>query len=202
MPDLLTAAGAPVDLAAVKASADADFAQAMAGTPDDQAADIPAPPARMVRDAGTDDRPRRRGRPPGSKNLPKDDKPRTAAPPRAGLNSDQRREGARGLVQVGAAVCLMWGKATGSVALAADAVTLASSADDLAAAAVATADQDARFAAALDRVCAAGPWAALISAGIGVGTQMVRNHRPSLELPGTVHPADLLKTAEPVPAAA
>ena len=42
-------------------------------------------------------------------------------------------------------------------------------------------------------MCAAGPYAALISVAVSVGTQCARNHKPSLKLPGTVDPAELLK---------
>ena len=102
----------------------------------------------------------------------------------------------KGLAQVGAGIALLFGKATGKDAFKADAVTIASAADEIADACVQTAKADPKFAAALDKVCAAGPYAALISVAVGVGSQCARNHKPDLKIPGTVDPAELLKAQD------
>ena len=128
----------------------------------------------------------RRGRP------PKSDQARAVTTALVPVSDAQRGDGVRGLVQLGAGVCLIASRATGSDAFKADAFTLASRADDIAGACVETARGHPGFAAALDRVCAAGPYAALITVAIGVGSQNARNHRPSLALPGTVDPAKIL----------
>lgn len=187
MPELKTADGNAVDLDAVKAEANSAFDAAMAG----EAPEVPAPP-KVERAPKDDAKPRTR------RAAPKDEKPRTA--PKVSVLSDQQRaQGVAGLVQVGAGACLLAKKATGKDAFQADAVTLASNAEQIADACVQTAKADARFAAALDKVCAAGPFAALIGVMVGVGSQIIRNHRPSMALPGTMHPDDLLKKAEAQP---
>jgi hypothetical protein len=38
--------------------------------------------------------------------------------------------------------------------------------------------------------------------GVGVVSQVARNHKPSLKLAGTVDPAELLKAQQPEPVAA
>ena len=112
------------------------------------------------------------------------------------LDDGQRAQGVKGFAQIGAGIALMFGKATGKDAYKADAVTIASAADEIADAAVQIANADPKFAAALDKVCAAGPYAALITVAVGVGSQCARNHKPSLKLPGTVDPAELLKAQD------
>jgi len=132
----------------------------------------------------------KRGRP------PKDDTPRTApkgAP--VTLTDDQRRAGAKGLAQVTAGVAMVAAKATGNMAFAADAVTIVSHGDALADACVETAKASPAFAAALDKVCAAGPYAAMIGVGVAIVSQLARNHKPALAIPGTVHPSELLAPA-------
>ena len=109
------------------------------------------------------------------------------------LDDGQRASGVKGFAQIGAGIALMFGKATKNSACKADAVTIASAADEIADAAVQVAHADPKFAAALDKVCAAGPYAALISVAVSVGTQCARNHKPDLKIPGTVDPAELLK---------
>ena len=132
---------------------------------------------------------------------------RVTAKAGAALDDAQRAKGVKGFAQIGAGIALLAGKATGKDAYKADAVTIASAADEIADAAVQIAHADPKFAAALDKVCAAGPYAALITVAVSVGTQCARNHKPSLKLPGTVDPAELLKAqdeaeAASVPAAA
>jgi hypothetical protein len=160
---------------------------------------MPAPPPKPEQPETdkTDKKPRgRRG---------KDNRPRTApAAPDAGapLSDAQRADGVKALTQIAAAVPLMLAKATGHDSWRADAVTIIAGADQLADACAQAAKADARFAAALDRVCSAGPYAALITVTIGIGAQIARNHRPSLALLGTVDPGELLATVEQQEAAA
>lgn len=168
-----------------KDAADREFERAMV-TPSDGGL-----PQRQALPA--DDPKPRRGR------KPKAEQPRvTAAAAAAGpLGNADRRKGVKAVVQVGAAIPLVLARATGKDAYKADAVTIANSADDIAGACADAADADPRFAAALDRVCQAGPYGALITVAFGVAGQLVRNHRPGLEIPGTVHPDKLLAGPEP-----
>ena len=124
----------------------------------------------------------------------KDEKPRADAKAAAvALTDEQRLQGAKGLAQVTAGVAMVAAKATGNMAFAADAMTIVNQSDALAEACVETAKASPAFAAALDKVCAAGPYAALIGVGVAIVSQMARNHKPSLEIPGTVHPMKLLQ---------
>ena len=185
MPTLETTDGKPVDVTPIDAAeVNAEFARAMA----DDGPDTQAPPKRTPKPApaeGEAPKPRR-GRP------PKAEQPRVTAKAGTALDNGQRASGVKGLVQITAGVALMLGKATKKDAFTADAVTIASAADEIADACVQTAMADARFAAALDKVCSAGPYAALITVGVGVVSQVARNHKPALKLPGTVDPAELL----------
>lgn len=203
MPDLKTPDGKPVPVA----PADEDAVnRAFVAAMNDDGPDDKAPPKRQSRTEST-----RGGAKPRTARArtTKAEKARTAASGRPALSDDQRTQGVAGLVQVAAAIPLMFGKATGSAAFTADAVTIASNADQITSAVVETARQDARFAAALDKVCSVGPYAALIGVAVSVGSQVVRNHKPSLALPGTVDPKQLLDAqaqaeaeAADVPAAA
>lgn len=191
MPTLETADGTPVDVTPPDpAAVDREFAAAMA----DERPDPQAPPRRAAPAPPPDGAPPRRprGRP------PKEARPRTApaAAAAAPLTDDQRSAGVKSVVQIAAALTLLAGKATGKDAYKADAVTIASASDDLAGAAVDLAHADPKFAAALDKVCAAGPAGALITVVFGIGAQCGRNHRPSLKIPGTVDPAELLKAQD------
>ncbi len=185
MPTLETADGKPVDVTPDADAVNAQFAAAMA----DDGPDEQAPPKRQPRPADEAPKPKR-GRP------PKAEQARTTAKAGTVLDDGQRAQGVKGLAQLGAGVALMLGKATGKQAFTADAITIASSADEIADACVQTAKADARFAAALDRVCSAGPYAALVTVGVGLASQIARNHKPSLTIPGTVDPAELLKAQE------
>jgi hypothetical protein len=157
--------------------------------------DEQAPPPRAPAPEGPGSAPgpprKRRGRPPG-------DKARVTRTPAVTLDDKQRAEGVKGGVQIGAGLLLLASKASGkdtarADAFKADAVTVASNGDQLADACVQLAHNDPKFAAALDKVCAAGPYAALITIAVGIGSQVARNHKPALKLPGTVDPAELLK---------
>ena len=185
MPTLETTDGAPV-------AVDADvvnqqFAASMAATPGPAEQ---APPKRQPAVAGEVVAKPKRARP------PKDEKARTTAAPGVVLDDGQRAQGVTGVVQLGAGLALMLGKATKKDAFTADAVTIASSADQIADACVQTAKADPKFAAALDKVCSAGPYAALITVAVSVGSQIARNHKPDLKIPGTVNPAELLKAQD------
>jgi hypothetical protein len=141
---------------------------------------------------------RRRGRPPRQAA----DKARVAPAPPPALDDEARAAGVRGVMQIGAGITLLAGKATGKDAFKADAVAIASVADDTAAACVQIAKTDPKFAAALDKVCSVGPYGALITIAAGLGAQIARNHKPDRKLPGTVHPDELLKAQNEMEAAA
>jgi hypothetical protein len=188
MPTLETADGKPVDVTPVDTEAvNRQFAAAMA----DDGPDTQAPPKRQPKSAAppTDSKPRRT-------RAPKAEQPRVTAQAGTVLDDGQRAQGVKGWSQIIAGVALMFGKATGKDAFKADAVTIASAADELADAAVQVAHLDPKFAVALDKVCAVGPYGALISVGVGVVSQCARNHKPSLKLPGTVDPAELLRAQD------
>ena len=139
--------------------------------------------------------PRRRGRPPRAEQA------RVTPAARPALDDEARTAGVRGLVQIGAGLTLLAGKATGKDAFKADAVAIASVADDTAAACVQIAKTDPKFAAALDKVCSVGPYGALITIAAGLGAQIARNHKPDRQIPGTVHPDELLKAQNDMEAA-
>ena len=182
MPTLTTEAGKPVEVTDQPTVINAAFRAAMDA---DDGPDEQSPPKRPEKTA---EAPKpKRGRP------PKSEQSRTTARASASLTDAERSAGVQGLAQIAAAVPLMLAKTTGNPAWMADAVTIAANAPQLADACIQVARNDARFAAALDRVCSSGPYAALISAGLAVGMQCFRNHRPQMALPGTVHPDELLK---------
>ena len=188
MAALETAAGEPVDLAPADAGAiNREFSAALA----DPGPAESAPPRRPEDQAPAGPPKRGRGRP------RKEDRPRTddAPPAAAPLDDQTRAQGVKGLAQLGAALVMLAGKATGKDAYQADAVVIVSSADELAGACVQVAHADPKFAARLDKVCSAGPYGALIVVGVGMASQIARNHKPALVIPGTTDPAELLKTA-------
>lgn len=185
-PELVTPDGKQVDLAE---TVNRQFEAAM----NDDGPDEQAPPKRQPKAPAEADAPKRpRGR-------PKSEQPRATAKTVTALDDGARAAGVRGLVQIGAGIALMLGKATKREAFEADAIVLASAADEIADACVQTAHIDAAFAARLDKVCSAGPYAALITVAVSVGSQFARNHRPALTIPGTVDPAEILKAAEANP---
>lgn len=184
-PTLETADGRPVEVTPPDSEAvNREFARVMAddGGPAEQ-----APPKRQPKPAADPAAPKpRRGR------AAKGEQARTSATSGSALSDGERAAGVKGLAQLAAGLTLMAAKATGKDAFQADAVTIVSNAEQIADACVQTAKADAKFAAALDKVCSAGPYAALISVAVGVGSQIARNHKPSLSIPGTVDPAELL----------
>ena len=187
MPTLETDDGEPVDLTPAVELAAAQFKAAADGTAD---ADPGALPKRAARGPATDDpKPTRTPKPKAA------DKSRTTAKPTVTLSADKRRDGVAALVQVAAVLPLTLAKTTGQTAYAADALTIVNSADALAMACVQVADADPKFAAVLDKVCSTGPYGALITVAFGIGAQLVRNHRPAMSIPGTIHPDELLAAA-------
>jgi hypothetical protein len=194
MPTLETTSGASVDVTPVDADTiNADFQRAM----NDDGPDDKALTRRQRREpaADGDTRPRRT-------RQPKEEKSRTVTKPAVTLDGNARREGVKGLVQIAALAPLAAYKGTNDTAYLADAAALAGSADELADACAATADADPRFAMVLDRICAAGPYTALIAVAVKIGGQIIRNHRPQIQLPGTVDPMELLTAPEPAADAA
>jgi hypothetical protein len=139
--------------------------------------------------------PRRRGRPPRAEQA------RVTKATSPALDDEARAAGVRGVMQIGAGITLLAAKATGKDAFKADAVAIASVADDTSAACVQIAKTDPKFAAALDKVCSVGPYGALITIAAGLGAQIARNHKPDRKLPGTVHPDELLKAQNDMEAA-
>src|SRR6185437_14164562 len=137
------------------AEVEAAFSRAMAADPGPAEQ---APPKRAPRAELEPAAPRAK-----AKRPPKAEQARTASKPATVLSDGDRVKGVQGLAQVGAGIALLFAKATGKDAFKADAVTIASSADQIADACVQVAHADPKFAAALDKVCSAGPNAALIT---------------------------------------
>lgn len=85
------------------------------------------------------------------------------------------RPGIIGLAQLVAAPLLIAGQMGNRAALA-DAGAITMHAPAIADGMQTTAEQDERFAAVLERVLAAGPWAALIAPVVGLAVQLGANH--------------------------
>jgi len=189
MPALETTSGERVDVTPPGAEeTNARFRAAMTSDgPDDQ-----APPKRAADSVAADGKAKR-----GPGRPRKEDKSRAVPATVTALDDKTRAEGVKGVAQIVAGIAMMGGKAAKNDALQADAITIASRAGELADAAVQTAHADPVFAARLDKICAAGPYGALIMVAVGIGTQCVRNHKPDLKLPGTVHPSEILAAASP-----
>lgn len=191
MPEgITTPDGTPVDVDITAAErTEQEFAKAMSEPPGDEK----APPRRSERSpkaSDSGDAPRvKRG--PGR---PRKDAPEPPRAKAAGLSHDVRKSGIQGLVQLAAGGCLLAERGTGQKSYRADAITLASSAEDLGEAIAATCDQDERMARVVDRICAAGPYSALIQVAFSVGSQIARNH--GAQVPGTANPEDLIAMAE------
>lgn len=188
MPTLKTADGTPVDVTPPDPDAvNAAFNAAM----NDDGPDEQAPPKRQRREPAADGETRpRRGRP------PKEEKSRTVTRPAVTLDDDARAQGVAGIAQVVAGIALMGGRASGSSALQADGMVIASAAPQFADACVQIAKVDAAFAARLDKVVGVGPYGALVAVLVTAGLQIARNHKPALQLPGTVDPMELLTAPE------
>jgi hypothetical protein len=195
---ITTPDGRPLDL-------DREFAAAMAAPePDEPMA--PAPP-RVDPEAPfgykADGTPRQRPAGPGrgrkspqntNKATPTSQpKPTTESPEKA---AQRRTEGVQGLMQIGAGLALAVGKAKKNDAFKADAFVLASNAEPLAEACASVAADNVPFANALDKVTQVGPYGALMAVAIPMLTQLVRNHKPSTNLPGTKDPKELAAALE------
>jgi hypothetical protein len=186
-----TPEGKPVDLD-IEAAAETEkaFARAMTEPAGDEKAPPKRGPGRPPKTSDDGEKPRVRrgpGRPPKAAT-------EAAKPKPAGLSHEVRKQGVMGMVQLSAAGCMLAERATGQKAFRADAITLASSADELGEALAATADQDERFARVIDKICAVGPYSALVGVVFSVGSQIARNH--GAQLPGTHAPEDLIAMAE------
>lgn len=183
-----TPEGKPVDVPPAEEIEHA-FARAMA----EPAGDDKRPPRRTQTapaPSGEEDKPRVRrgpGRPPKTTTEAPKPKP-------TGLSRDIRAQGVQGIVQLAAGGCLLAERGTGNRSFRADAITLASSAEDIGNAVADVCDQDERFARVVDKVCAAGPYSALITVMFSVGSQIARNH--GAQVPGTNDPEDLIAMAE------
>jgi hypothetical protein len=177
VPTLETLDGQTVETELPELAAGGDADQA----PPPRPAGPPPPPATAPT------APRRRGRPPRAEQA------RVTPAASQALSDEARAAGVKGLTQIGAGLTLLLGKATGNDAYKADAVAIASVADDTAAACVQIAKTDPKFAAALDKVCSVGPYGALITIAAGLGAQIARDHKPDRSIPGTVHPDVLLQ---------
>lgn len=111
---------------------------------------------------------------------PRKNPPKGVAAPKASRVSKSRtktdyRPGFLGLTQLGAFVAGFFSPL--------DAIAITDHSKNLAEAVQITADQDPKFAAMLDRVLSAGPYAALISATIPMAMQILHNHD---KVPGEV----------------
>jgi hypothetical protein len=164
---LSTPDGKPVELTPV-AEAEREFNRAMASDVNNDA----APPRRAKpADADPESRPARSRNRPG-KNA------RAAKPAPKPQSDADRKSGIQGLVQLGAMACLMIDQRTPdtNIAFKADAITLANASDAISDAVVETAKHNAQFAAMVDKITSAGPYAALIGVTFQVGMQLAANH--------------------------
>lgn len=203
--ELRTSDGTLVDVDAGEQA----FHAAMAAPEPDQPPDYPAPPRR-----GPDAGPRT---PRGRKTSA--DKPRTAKSVpgtkrggdsgRSASAKPDRKAGVDGALQVAGGILVVFPSTR------ADAGALAEHAPELSKAIVATAEQDERFARAVDKLLNTGPYAALVMAVVPLAAQIAANHKLlPVGFMGTEDPAKIRaevekslspedpETAEPVPAAA
>jgi hypothetical protein len=188
--------GKPVDVA----EAERQFHASMA-TPASDEPVAPAPP-RVAPDApfGTkaDGEPRKRRAGPGRGN-----KSRTTATAPAKAKSEsaedahaRRTEGIQSsLGLVGGVLMVTAGE---SIALKADAVTVVQDAKPLGDAVADAAAVNPKFAAQVDRLINAGPYAALFAVGVKMTAQLASNHGITVArmMPGTQTPEDLIAEFE------
>ena len=186
--------GTPVDLDPAS-EADREFARIMAA--DAPAGNEPPPPPKRVApdktDPGYTPKPKRETR---ARTTTASPKPKATAQPQT---DSQRREGVQGLVQIAAGLCLILDQRTPEkdVSFKADAIVLASNSEPIADAVVQTARANAGFAAALDKVTSAGPYAALVSVMVGVGLQIASNHGvTTARAMGASSPEDIVAASE------
>jgi hypothetical protein len=177
-----------------------EFARAMAAPEPDEPAQK-APP-RIDHDAPPP--PRRRGRPPAA------EKPRTrakTAPPATDHRTpdkaaSDRVEAVSGLMQIIGGGCLVVAQRNNDEKLLADAVVIGEAGRPMGEACASVAATNPKFAAALDKLTSAGPYAALLTVAVGLGSQLAANHDV---LPGgamgTRKRSDILATLETPPEA-
>jgi hypothetical protein len=194
---LKTPAGDEVDL-------DGAFARAMAAPEPDE----PAPPAPPRKDPDApygrkvDGTPKKR--PGGRPARDRHDRPRTGpqqpSAPKTALDPAAvkalRVEGVKGLVQVVGVFPLMMHQRTGDKAWLADTITLSANAEPLANAVADTCDVNPAFAAAVDKLANAGPYAALVTVSVSIAAQLAANHGMTFgKALGAKDPEDLISEA-------
>ena len=203
MPESLqTPDGQPVSLPEVD-KAESKFFGAMAAPSAEEPAH-PAPP-RIDHEAPygrkTDGTPRKRPAGPGR---PKADAPRVTSSPPASKSAEsaadaasRRTEGVTGLMQlVGGGFAVAY-STTRNTAFLADALAVNDHAPAISAACAEVAANDARFAALIDKLTAAGPYAALIGAVVPLVAQLARNHGvTAAQAMGAVDPDELIATLD------
>jgi len=189
MEGVMTSEGQAIDLDLEAGLQAFNQVQAQAAEPDS----IPAPPkmSQEQKERVSTEAPKRRGRP------GKNERARTAktAVPTAPQTDQERSDGIKGLVQLGAGLCLVADQRTpeDDISFQADAITLAASADQIADAVVQTCKSSESFARAVDKVTKAGPYAALVGVMFSVGAQIARNHGvKAAEMMGAVPPEQLI----------
>lgn len=123
------------------------------------------------------------------RNPPKGVSSPKARPAYKSKSKTDYRPGFMGLAQMGAFVASFFSPL--------DAVAVTDHAPRIADAVQVTADNDPKFAAAMDRVLSAGPYAALISASVPMVLQILHNHD---RVPGEVVKAMGCRTKEEVTA--
>jgi hypothetical protein len=187
---IVTPDGTPVDIDPAEADKiEQTFAKAM-GDPDP--GQEKAPPRRAEKPqggSGGQDKPRvKRGprqAPQGSTG------PKKTAPV---VSRADRVNAVKGLVQLSATGCVLASsRVKNPVPFQADAVVLVANSDQLAEAVADTAANDARFAALVDKIATAGPYASLVTVTFAIGAQMARNH--GVPIPGMADPGDIVKSA-------
>ena len=185
----------PQDVAAGKAA----FERAQASNPAED--EKRTPPKRQPREIVHDDDKPRRGRP------SKADSARTTTktpaqsqkPAVKAQTDDQRREGVKGIVQIASTVALILDQRTPAedISFKADAYTLAANSDALANAVVETAKHNEGFARAVDKITAAGPYAALTAVVLSIGAQLAANHGvQAARAMGAADPRDVVAAFE------
>lgn len=189
---LSTADGRPLSLdppADSDADTEREFARSMAAKGPD---DATAPPKRAPRAPA--------GQAAGGKaRTAKKDARTTQAAEVKPLTDAEIVTGVKGLCQAAAALPALASKRARKpelqTALKADAITIVSASDQIAQACADTAAADPKFAALMQRICQAGPYAALMTVAFGVGAQLARNHGLA-SMPGTEDPAEVVRIAE------